>query len=153
MSADGQDTYALLEFQGYVTEPPRYEKKRRLLRFEARAEDRPPIVFKAKGDLAQAMRSLLFRGALIRATAYPAAKVVEVGGSKAVCVEWEAVSVKVLGLRKRLDLAKKYAGMETLDNLMPGEADEYDVGFKEPVTMGRFLDWVGKAKEGGRDDG
>ncbi len=140
------DTYAALEFQGYVVGVPTYDKNSMILKFRAKDLSHPTLQFKAIGQLAKAFKTLLHQGCMIQLTAVPTSHLIEFGeGKKATVIEWEAKAISVLG-RKKVKLSG-YADRKILDGLMPMEDEITDVGYVEPITFGRFLDRRRKRRE------
>lgn len=137
------DTYCVLEFQGIVADIPTYDRKARKLEFVARALNRPTLKFVAKGNLAQAFKSLLHKGCFIQAQAVPKPHIEEVGGERCRVLEWECKKMSVLGTRK-VNLGA-FSDIRILDGLMPTEEDYEDVGFVEPYSFGRFQKKLDKA--------
>ena len=133
------DTYAILEFQGYVANVPSFDKETATLRFAARPNGKPIIQFIAKGEAAKAFKSILHIGALVQILAIPVQRAVDHNGSKALITEWVAKSIKHLGRRRKIDLAK-FADVAILDGLMPSETEIEDVGYIEPLTFERFME-------------
>lgn len=140
------DTYAVLEFQGYVIDFPDYDRDKKLLTFKAKPTNLPPMQFLCKGQLAQAFKSILRQGVLINASAVPIGKMEDLGGSKVITVSWEAKKITALSrTRVRFD---KFAKATILDGLMPTEGDEIDdIGYVEPHSFGRFLNRLENARE------
>ena len=131
------DTYSVIEFQGYVSDSPSYDREEMRLDFKAQATNRPNLKFFAKGELAKAFKSILHQGCLIQASAVPIAHLEEWRGEKASVVEWECKRLILLGTKK-VNLGN-YADTRILDGLMPIEGEVMDVGYVEPITFGRFL--------------
>lgn len=133
------DTYAALEFQGYVTDIPLYDRDSRTLVFKAKTLRSPPLSFKAKGELAKAYKTLLHCGCFIQVTASPTKRLVRLTEEKkGIIIEWEAKRIEVLG-KKKIKLSS-FADVRILDGLMPAEDEITDVGYVEPITFGRFME-------------
>lgn len=140
------DTYATLEFQGYVVGVPSYDRDAKALTFRAKTTSFPTMQFKASGELAKAFKTLLHAGVLVQLSAIPKASLVDIGnGKKASIIEWEAKRLSMLG-RKKVDLGN-YADRKILDGLMPLEDEVTDVGYVEPITFGRAMEKQAKTKE------
>lgn len=131
------DTYSVIEFQGYVSDSPSYDREEMRLDFKAQSANRPNLKFFAKGELAKAFKSLLHQGCLIQASAVPTAHLEEWQGEKVSVVEWECKRLILLGTKK-VNLGK-YADKRILDGLMPIDDEVVDIGYVEPITFGRFL--------------
>ena len=137
MSAEN-DTYAILEFQGYVAGVPSYDRSSGTLTFVAEPlTSKTPLPFFAKGELGKAFKTLLHKGCLIQVQATPTQRVEEWKGEKAVVIAWEAKSMKLLG-RVKVNLGK-FADPKILDGLMPMEPEVEDVGYVSEGFL-RFME-------------
>lgn len=142
----GIDTYAVLEFQGYVMDSPTYDRETKVLEFKAKAINRPPLKFVARGNVAKAFKSLLHHGCFIQVTALPKSHMVKMeDGSSAVSIEWEARTLTVLGSRK-VNLGT-LSDIRILDGLMPMEDEIEDVGYVEPYSFAKFQKRLEEANE------
>lgn len=140
------DTYAILEFQGYVASVPSFDRDSSTLRFVARPNGKAALQFIAKGEMAKAFKTIIHIGALVQIQAVPTQRAIANDGGKALITEWVVKSMKHLGRRRKIDLAK-FADVAILDGLMPLEAEAEDVGYIEPLTFGRFMERRGEALE------
>lgn len=140
------DTYATLEFQGYVVGVPTYDRENKILSFRAKTLSFPTMQFKASGESAKAFKSLLHAGVLVQLSATPKAQLISLGdGKKASIIEWEAKRLSMLG-RKKIELGN-YADRKILDGLMPLDDEITDVGYVEPITFERAMEKKRQAKE------
>lgn len=121
------DTYAVLEFQGIVSDVPIYEPKTGRLDFIARPFNKPSLKFFAQGEVGKAFKSLIHKGSLIQLQAIPFPHMEEVGGEACRVIDWEAKRISVLGFKKT-NLGK-FSDARILDGLMPSTGDIADVGY------------------------
>lgn len=136
------DTYAVLEFQGYVAGVPTYDRETGTLSFVAEPlSSRVPLPFYAKGELAKAFKTLLHKGCLVQVQATPTQRIEEWGEEQAIVIRWEAKEMKLLG-KTKVNLGK-FADPKILDGLMPSESEVEDVGM--------VSQWWDKFHKGGKD--
>lgn len=129
------DTYAVLEFQGIVSDVPSYDTKTGRLDFVARPLDRPSLKFFAQGELAKGFKSMLHKGIMLQIQAIPFPHMEEVGGELCRVIDWEAKAMRKIGYR-RINLGK-FSDARILDGLLPMSNDLIDVGFVSEYAMER----------------
>lgn len=125
------DTYATLEFQGFVATTPKYDKRSGRLAFKAHAYGSPIMEFVAFGAIAKAFKGLLYTGVLIQMQAKAKRYERAMNSSKVSVVIWEATRLAIIG-HKRFKLGN-YEDVEILDNLMPNDICD-DVGYVKDET-------------------
>lgn len=132
-----EDTYAILEFQGYVCEVPSFDRDKTTLEFiAAPASTKTPMRFITKGEKAKAFKTMLHKGCLIQLQAIPSNRIEEWNGEKVVVLEWEAKQISLLG-RRKVNLGK-FNDIRVLDGLMPLDSEVEDVGYIDPESWLRF---------------
>lgn len=130
------DTYAVLEFQGYVVNTPIYDRDIKSLWFRAQSKPGSPLQFRANGETAKAYKNLLRRGRFVRVTATPSFRNYE----DCVIVEWEAKRICMLGTAKATKRATgNLSDKRVIDGLMPQDDEIPEVGYVDPELVKRFI--------------
>ena len=138
-----EDTYAVLEFQGYVRNVPTYDRENKILRFVGIASTGASCIqFYAKGELAKAYKSILHQNCIVQIQATPSSRFYELDGKRYFGIQWHALRITLLGKYKvRLG---RFDDKDILDSLSPIESDFEDVGHVDYESWTRFQTKRGK---------